>query len=147
LLIATSRELAHTENASQRPPVFDLIEEGERHNLSENTRNEVCRIALEILRNAYRHAQASRIETEVRYDEHVLRIRIRDDGKGIDPHVLKQGGPAGHWGLRGLHERAERIGAQLDFWSQAGAGTEVQLTVPASVAYENSRDSGGKVAS
>jgi signal transduction histidine kinase len=139
--------LAHTENANQRPPVFDLIEEGERQNLSQNTMNEVCRIALEILRNAYRHAQASRIETEVRYDEQMLRIRIRDDGKGIDPHVLKQGGPVGHWGLRGIRERAERIGAQLDFWSQAGAGTEVQLTVPASVAYENSRGSGGKIAS
>ena len=146
LLIATSRELAQTD-ATQRPPVFDLIEEGERQGLSPNTRNEVCRIALEILRNAYRHAQANRIETEVRYGEHTLRIRIRDDGKGIDPHVLKQGGLAGHWGLRGVRERAERIGAQLDFWSQSGAGTEVQLTVPASVAYENSRDGGGKIAS
>jgi ligand-binding sensor domain-containing protein/signal transduction histidine kinase len=97
LLIATSRGLAHTENANQRPPVFDLIEEGGRRNLSQNTMNEVYRIALEILRNAYRHAQASRIETEVRYDEQMLRIRIRDDGKGIDPHVLKQGGPVGHW--------------------------------------------------
>jgi signal transduction histidine kinase/ligand-binding sensor domain-containing protein len=146
LLIATSRELAHAHNANQKPPVFDLIEEGERQSLSPNTQNEVCRIALEILRNAYRHAQASRIESEVRYDEHMLRIRIRDDGKGIDPIVLKQGGLAGHWGLRGVRERAERIGAQLDFWSQSGSGTEVQLTVPASVAYENSRDGGGRVA-
>jgi signal transduction histidine kinase len=73
----------------------------------------------------------------------MLRLRIRDDGKGIDPKVLKEGGSAGHWGLRGVRERAERIGAQLDFWSEAGAGTEVQLTVPASVAYETSRDGVG----
>jgi len=137
LLMATSRELAHSTNSNQQPPVFDLVEEGERHNLSPTTKNEVCRIALEILRNAYRHAQASRIETEVRYGDHELRIRIRDDGKGIDPKVLKEGGLAGHWGLRGSRERAARIGAQLDFWSEVGSGTEVQLTVPASVAYES----------
>ena len=63
-------------------------------------------------------------------------MRIRDDGKGIDPKVLEEGGRAGHWGLIGIRERAKRMGAQLDFWSEAGAGTEVRLTVPASVAYE-----------
>ena len=61
----------------------------------------------------------------------------------IDPKVLKEGGSAGHWGLRGVRERAERIGAQLDFWSEAGAGTEVQLTVPASVAFEARRNGAG----
>jgi signal transduction histidine kinase/ligand-binding sensor domain-containing protein len=147
LLMATSRELAHSTNPSQQPPVFDLLEEGERHNLSPTAKNEVCRIALEILRNAYRHAQASRIETEVRHGDHALRIRIRDDGKGIDPKVLKEGGLAGHWGLRGIRERAARIGAQLDFWSEVGCGTEVQLTVPASVAYESVRDRKGDFAS
>jgi len=147
LLMAGSRELAHSSNGSQEPPVFDLIEEGERRNLSPTTKNEVYRIALEILRNAYRHAQASRIETEVRYGDHTLRIRIRDDGKGIDPNVLRAGGRAGHFGLRGVRERAARIEARLDFWSEAGAGTEVQLDVPASVAYENSRDRRGNIAS
>jgi ligand-binding sensor domain-containing protein/signal transduction histidine kinase len=142
LLMATSRELVHSAHTNHAPPVFDLIEEGERRDLSPTTKNEVCRIALEILRNAYRHAQASRIETEVRYGDHSLRIRIRDDGKGIDPNILKEGGLAGHWGLRGIRERATRIGAQLDFWSETGAGTEVQLTVPASVAYETSRTTG-----
>jgi signal transduction histidine kinase len=105
--------------------------------------NEACRIALELLRNAFRHSHASRIEAEVRYDDQVLRIRIRDNGRGIDPKMLKEGGIAGHWGLRGVRERAKRIGAQLDFWSEAGAGTEVQLTIPASVAYESSRDGVG----
>ncbi len=120
-----------------------MIEEGEQRILSETNKNEVCRIALEILRNAYRHAHARRIEAEVRFGDDVLRVRIRDDGTGIDPNVLKQGGVAGHWGLRGIRERAERLGAQLEFWSEASAGTEVQLTVPASVAYENSSERRG----
>jgi signal transduction histidine kinase len=111
--------------------------------LSVTTRDEVCRIAFEVLRNAYRHAHAHRIEAEIRYGDDMLRLRIRDDGKGIDPVVLKGGGSAGHWGLRGTRERAERIGAQIDFWSEPGAGTEVQVTVPATVAYETSQDSLG----
>jgi signal transduction histidine kinase/streptogramin lyase len=148
LLRAASQELAtsgaaHRDLSNQDPPVFDLIEEGERRTLSMTTKNEICRIAFEILRNAFKHAHAHRIEVEIRYDGHVLRLRIRDDGTGIDPTVLKEGGSAGHWGLRGVRERAERIGAQLEYWSNAGAGTEVQLSVPAAVAYEASRESLG----
>jgi signal transduction histidine kinase/ligand-binding sensor domain-containing protein len=135
-LMAASNNLANSETSNHEPPAFDLVEEGERRTLTPTTNNEVCRIALEILRNSYRHAHAHRIETEIRYGDDNLRLRFRDDGKGIPPQVLKDGGSAGHWGLRGVHERAERIGAQLDFWSEIDAGTEVQLRVPASVAYE-----------
>ena len=80
------------------------------------------------------------VEAEIRYDEHAFRLRIRDDGKGIEPEVLKEGKRAGHWGLPGVQEREQCIGAKLDVWSEAGAGTEVQLTVPAALAYETSRD-------
>jgi ligand-binding sensor domain-containing protein/signal transduction histidine kinase len=143
LLMSSSQELAHSGTTNHETPVFELIEEGQRQTLSPNSKNEVCRIALEILRNAYQHSHAQRIEAEIRYGDHSLRVRIRDDGAGIDPKVLKEGGREGHWGLRGVRERAERIGAHLDFWSESGAGTEIQLTVPASVAYETSRDGVG----
>jgi signal transduction histidine kinase len=121
-------------------PVFRAIVEGERRNLSPVFQDEVCRVARELLRNAFQHARAHQIEAEIRYDDHLFRLRIRDDGKGIDPAVLAHGGRDGHWGLTGVRERAQRIGAQLDFWSETGAGTEVQLTVPAAVAYNKSRD-------
>jgi signal transduction histidine kinase len=143
LLMAASRELANSGTAGQHPPVFYLIEEGKRQTLSPTARNEVCRIAVEILRNAYRHAHATRIEAEIRYDDQALRVRIRDDGRGIDPKVLREGGIAGHWGLRGVRERAARIGAGLDLWSNAGAGTEIELMIPARVAYEASRNGVG----
>src|SRR5262250_2892863 len=139
LLKAAGQELANSQDANHRPPVFRLIVEGERQALPAVLQGEVYRIAREILRNAFQHAQADRIEAELRYDDHALRLRIRDDGRGIDPQVLKAGGRSGHWGLRGVRERAQQIGAQLGFWSEAGAGTEVQLTVPAAVAYEQSR--------
>jgi signal transduction histidine kinase/ligand-binding sensor domain-containing protein len=138
LLTTTSEDLAKSGNT---PPILELVEEGERRTLSPAMKDEICRIALEVLRNAYRHANAHSIEAEVRYGEDVLRLRIRDDGKGIDPKVLQDGGIVGHYGLRGMRERAQRMGAKLDLWTEAGAGTEIQLTVPASVAYENSRSS------
>ena len=60
---------------------------------------------------------------------------MRDDGIGIDATVLSQEGRPGHFGLRGMRERAKSIGGQLEVWSERGAGTEVELTIPASVAY------------
>jgi signal transduction histidine kinase len=95
----------------------------------------VYRIAREVLTNAFQHACACEIEAEIIYDSRAFRLRIRDDGKGIDPPVLKQGKRAGHWGLPGIRERAEQIGARLDVWSETGVGTEVQLAIPSSLAY------------
>jgi signal transduction histidine kinase len=141
LLIGTSKGFTNPGSSDIKPPLFDLIEEGERRTLCPATQDEVCRIVVELMRNAFRHANAARVEAEIRYDDQMLRIRVRDNGRGIDARVLKDGERPGHWGLRGVRERAERIGAQLDFWSESGAGTEVQLSVPAAVAYEASRGS------
>jgi len=99
-------------------------------------RDEIYRIAGEGLRNAFRHARAQQVEVEIRYDERQLQVRIRDDGSGIDPNLLSHEGRAGHWGLTGMRERAKRIGGEMDVWSELGAGTEVELRIPASVAYK-----------
>jgi signal transduction histidine kinase len=87
------------------------------------------------MRNAFLHAEASRIEVEIHYDEHQLRLRIRDDGKGIDPQIVTEKGRPGHWGLRGMHERAKRVGGNLGVWSKPDSGTEIEMTIPASTAY------------
>jgi signal transduction histidine kinase len=139
LMTTMGQELTDVQNTNRDSPIFRVIVEGERRTLAPVLQNEVCRIAREILRNAVRHAHAHRIEAEIRYDDQGLRLRIRDDGRGLDPKVLEEGGSVGHWGLRGMRERAQQLGAQLDFWSEAGAGTEVQLTVPAAVAYKASQ--------
>ena len=140
LLTVTSQDLRNVSGTNHLSPTFELIEEGDRRTLSPSGGSEVCRIAIEILRNAYLHAHAHRIEAEIRYGNKMLRLRIRDDGKGIDPEVLRRGGNAGHWGLRGVHERAERIGAKVEFWSEVGVGTEVNMEVPSSIAYGTWRD-------
>jgi len=101
-------------------------------------RDDIYRIAGEALRNAFRHAQARRIGVTIRYGERQFRLRVRDDGKGISPEVLDEKGRAGHWGLPGMRERAELIGGQLDIWSQEESGTQVELSIPASLAYGTS---------
>jgi signal transduction histidine kinase/ligand-binding sensor domain-containing protein len=117
-------------------PSFALTVEGRPRTLIPAVQDEIYFMVRELLRNAFRHAQAPRIEAEILYEEDRLRVRVRDNGKGVDPQVLGEGRLSGHWGLPGVRERAEQIGAKLDLWSEAGAGTEVQLIVAASVAYE-----------
>jgi signal transduction histidine kinase len=117
-----------------------VIVEGKPQTLPPTLEDEIYRIGREVIRNAFHHAAASRIEVEIRYDEDQLRLRIRDDGKGIDPKFLEASRRPGHWGLPGIRERAQRIESRLEFWSEAGAGTEVELRVPAATAYEKPRD-------
>jgi signal transduction histidine kinase/ligand-binding sensor domain-containing protein len=98
-------------------------------------RDEVYRIGREALVNAFLHAQANTVEVEVEYASKYLRVMVRDDGCGIDPQVLNAG-RQGHWGLPGMRERSEGIGASLKLRSRIGAGTEVELTVPSAIAFE-----------
>jgi signal transduction histidine kinase/ligand-binding sensor domain-containing protein len=130
------QQLSDSGNSAESP-ILDVAIEGPPRDLLPLVRDELYRIAGEALTNAFHHAQASRIEVELHYDAHQLRMRIRDDGKGIDSQVVKSDGRAGHFGLRGMRERAKIIGANLDLWSNAGSGTEVELTMPAAHAYDS----------
>ncbi len=136
-MTALGRELS-VSDAGAPSPDLNVVEEGASRPLDPVVRDEIYRIVREALRNAFSHAQAKNIEAEIAYGEKLLRVRIRDDGAGIDPHVLASGDRAGHWGLPGMRERAQQIGGHLDVWSELGAGTEVELTVPASAAYKSS---------
>jgi signal transduction histidine kinase len=115
-------------------PRLRVSVEGVPRELHPILRDDIYRIAREALQNAFLHAQASKIEADITYGERLLRLRIRDDGKGIDPRLL-EAGRDGHWGLPGMRERAQQIGGQLEMWSILGAGTEVELRIPGSVAY------------
>jgi signal transduction histidine kinase len=138
-LSAVGQELLNlAENCSS--PSFRVVVEGKPQKLVETLQDEIYRIGREVIRNAFHHAQATSIEVEVRYDDSELRMRIRDDGRGIDPKDLAATGRPGHWGLPGIRERALRIGSHVKFWSEAGAGTEVEISVPAAMAYEIRRN-------
>jgi signal transduction histidine kinase len=127
-------ELSTGASADQRP-AFSVAVEGQARALHPIVRDEIYKIAAEALRNSFRHAQAGRVEVEIRYDDEQFKLRVRDDGRGIDPAVLAGHGVEGHYGLRSLRERAALIGGALDVWSDVGAGTEVELRLPARTVY------------
>lgn len=118
----------------QEPGGFRVVVEGPPQPLRPLIRDEVYRISREALINAFRHSGAAEMEVEIEFTRRALRVLVRDDGRGIDPEVLRAG-REGHWGLSGMRERAERVGAQLRVWSRVGAGTEVELSVPAEIAF------------
>jgi signal transduction histidine kinase len=121
--------------AAATAPAFQVQVEGTSQPLNPIIRDELYRIGTEALRNAVRHADARRIEVDIRYDEQDLRLRVRDDGKGIDPDILERGHVSGHWGLRGMRERAKLIGGNVEVWSRLNTGTEVELKIPGTSAY------------
>jgi signal transduction histidine kinase/ligand-binding sensor domain-containing protein len=126
------------ELSQDRASVFSLTVVGTPKALGPIVFNEVYRIAREALANAFRHSNASKIEVELTYDSAHVCVSIRDDGAGMDQQILDEG-KTGHWGVSGMRERAQKIGAQLNIWSRRGAGTEIALAVPANVAYPRIR--------
>jgi len=125
--------------AQLHPVPFRVSVQGTRRDLHPIVREEGFLIAREALGNAFRHAQARDIEAEVTYGDRALQVRVRDDGLGISSSVLQAGGRPGHFGLLGMRERAKKLGGHLDVWSKPGAGTEIDLRVPAQVAYRRAK--------
>ncbi|HTT20734.1 MAG TPA: two-component regulator propeller domain-containing protein [Candidatus Sulfotelmatobacter sp.] len=122
----------------QSPVAFEVVVEGRRRRKRPFLRDEVYRIATEALRNAFRHAQADRIEVELQYGDKEFTLRVRDNGRGTDRDVLSADGRKGHFGLHGMRERAKLAGGELAIWSEVHSGTEIELTIPAARAYTTS---------
>jgi signal transduction histidine kinase/ligand-binding sensor domain-containing protein len=127
-------------------PAIRVTAQGTPRRLKPVVGDEVYRITGEALRNALRHAAAQHITAEIRYDERRFRVRVRDDGRGFDEQAVRRDPPAGHFGLNGMRERAEKIGGSLEVWSKPGVGTEIQLSIPAAIAYAPSSGRGIRAA-
>ena len=97
-------------------------------------RDEIYRIGYEAIGNAYKHSQASRLDVELKYTQD-LSLRVRDNGVGIDPSTAALG-KDGHFGLRGMRERAARIGGKLTLVSSANSGTEITVVVPGGIVFQ-----------
>src|SRR5215472_2414397 len=113
---------------------FRVVVTGRQKELPRQIQNEIYRIGREALANAFCHSGAKSVELELEYSDSELRMRIRDNGCGINPQVLEKG-RGGHWGLAGMRERAARIGGLVKILSSPMAGTEVQLSIPSNVAF------------
>ena len=139
-LALAMRTLGEELAANSNSTAFQVHVEGAPHDLHPILRDEVYRITGEGIRNAFRHAEAKQIEVEIHYDDRRVRVRVRDDGKGIDPKLISDDGREGHFGLRGMRERAKLIGGKLTVWSELDAGTEVELSIDAARAYASATD-------
>jgi signal transduction histidine kinase len=134
-LVGSLTKIADEVIGEDRPAV-QVSASGTPLPLKPTVRGEVYRIAAEALRNALRHAEAHHILVEIRYDQRELRVRVRDDGVGVDNEELRNKPPARHFGLHGMHERAEALGGRLEVLSKVGEGTVVDLSIPAAAAYD-----------
>jgi ligand-binding sensor domain-containing protein/signal transduction histidine kinase len=112
-----------------------ILVEGHERPLNPVTGNDVLQIGRQAIANAFQHAGGGKIRVLLSYGKRDLRISVHDNGSGIDEDTIARGRP-GHHGIRGMRERAERIGATLSIKSSAGQGTEVELIVPADLVYQ-----------
>ena len=131
---AMAEELT-SDTSSPESPAIDVEVEGPRRDLNATVRDEAYRIAAEALRNAFRHANAKRITVEIRFDPRQFQLRVSDDGKGIDEQAMGRH-RHGHFGLHGMRERAGLFGGKLEVWSKRGSGTQLNLSIPGSKAYD-----------
>ncbi|HXI91520.1 MAG TPA: histidine kinase, partial [Blastocatellia bacterium] len=119
---------------------FRVIVEGRPRPLHPIIRDEVYRIGRQVLVNDFRHSHAKLIEVEVQYRTRRMHIIIRHDACGIDPQELRFAGED-YRGLAALRRRAELIGARLRVRSHGANGSEVQLSVPADIAFQREPNS------
>jgi signal transduction histidine kinase/ligand-binding sensor domain-containing protein len=120
---------------------FRVIEEGTPCSVHPLIRDEIYCIGREAVANAFRHARAKSIEVALNYEAQELRLVVRDNGCGMDARTL-EAGRDGHWGLSGMRERADKIGADLKLWSGPERGTEINLRVPGRIAFKSRPSTG-----
>jgi ligand-binding sensor domain-containing protein/signal transduction histidine kinase len=131
--LAEALERAARECSAKSSMEFSLAVDGNSQHLHPIVRDEVYRVGYEAIRNACSHSEGSRLEVELIYARN-LTLRVRDNGKGIPPQVAGSG-KAGHFGLKGMQERAQRVGGTLTLSSSAFSGTEVELSVPGNIVF------------
>src|SRR5260370_5021131 len=117
------------EVATGRGLRFRVFVQGKPWTLNPAIQEQLFLIGREAAMNALRHSQATKIQVEVQYLRDLLRVFVRDNGRGINPEAVQKGRDS-HWGLRGMRERAENIGARFGIWSRTGAGTEMCVAIP-----------------
>jgi signal transduction histidine kinase len=99
---------------------------GQVYSLSAEIENNLLRIGQEALTNSLKHAVASEIKIELVYDPTQFILRVKDNGQGLDTNSLSM---VKGFGLMGIKERSDRIGAQLTIQSAPGGGTEIIILV------------------
>ena len=139
--LAHDLEAAAAEFAKQYPTRFTLVVTEKERALNSLIAEELYKLGSEALFNSFRHASATSIEAEIIFGANELGLNIRDDGTGVSQDILLHGGVDKQYGLPGMKERAEQIGARFAIFSRAGSGTEIEVKAPSKVAYRSAQRS------
>jgi signal transduction histidine kinase len=115
--------------SSGSPARVYLQVKGTYRPVKRNIEDELLRIGQEAVSNAVRHAEATRIDVQLVYADSRVSLEVADDGRGFAP-TPNGAGPEGHYGLRGMRERAEEIDAVMVLDSAPGNGTRVSVEAP-----------------
>jgi signal transduction histidine kinase len=134
LLSEATRDLAGTGSSS-----VQITEEGIPYPLRPIVQEEFYKIGREAILNALQHAESSNISIEVQYGRRFFRLICRDDGVGIPDDIVRASGKKGHWGLKGMQERARLIGATFSLWTNEGKGTEIEVRLCSSAACQHTK--------
>jgi signal transduction histidine kinase len=129
--LVTALEMLAQETSQSAGIRVDFHRQGDERRLPSEVELALYRMAQEALSNVTRHAQASQASVGLRFERQEVVLEVSDNGRGFEvPRSPAEFAPSGHFGLLGLHERAELIGARLEIRSAPGKGASIQIFLP-----------------
>ena len=126
--LATALDMLARETAQNNHLVVDFQKAGEERRLSREEELSLYRIAQEALSNVVKHSKATHADLKISFEISEIIMEVSDNGNGfMVPKSPTEFAPNGHFGLMGLHERADLIGARLEMESALGKGTRLKV--------------------
>jgi signal transduction histidine kinase len=138
--LMTALEMLARETSEAHGLQVDFKRIGQERRLRREAELALYRIAQQALSNVVRHANARSASLGVDFSASAVNLDVRDDGIGFKmPRYPTDLAPSGHFGLLGMHERADLIGARLDVHSEPGSGTHISVSLPLAAPDEAAR--------
>jgi signal transduction histidine kinase len=126
--LVTALEMLARETSQNNQLIVDFQKTGQERRLSREVELSLYRIAQEALNNVVKHSKATHADLKIAFDASEVNMEVIDNGIGfIVPKSPTELAPSGHFGLLGVHERADLIGARLEIESALGKGTKLKV--------------------
>lgn len=126
--LVTALEMLARETSQNNPLVVDFQKTGQERRLAREVELSLYRIAQEALNNVVKHSKATRADLTITFEDSEIQMEVSDNGNGfIVPNSPTELAPNGHFGLLGVHERADLIGARLEIESALGKGAKLKV--------------------
>jgi signal transduction histidine kinase len=128
--LVTALEMLTRETSRNNQLVVDFQKIGQERRLSREVELSLYRIAQEALSNVVKHSRATHADLNITFETSEIKMQVNDNGSGFTlPKSPTEFAPNGHFGLMGVHERADLIGARLEIESALGKGTRLKVVL------------------